>query len=234
MISVCIPTYNGNKYLKPQIDSVLSQLSKDDEIVVSDDGSSDNSIAILENYNDQRIKIFSNPRKGVISNIENALQQSIGEYIFLCDQDDVWVENKVSIMMKAMVESDLVISDCYVTDQNLNIIYESFYKQNNSKTNKWLALLKNPYLGCCMAFNRKVLDTALPFPKKIPMHDSWLGNIAAFKFKIGFISDKLIYYRRHENNASTTSEPTKNSVIKQMNYRMQIIAGLMSRLIIEK
>lgn len=234
MISVCIPTYNGEKFLKPQVDSVLSQLSQDDEIIVSDDGSSDNTIEILESYKDRRIKIFKNSRKGVISNIENALQNSIGEYIFLCDQDDVWVENKVNKMLEALSESDLAVSDCYVADQDLNIIYESFYNQNNSKTNKWLALLKNPYLGCCMAFKRKILDVALPFPSKIPMHDSWLGNIAAFKFKLVFISDKLIYYRRHENNASTTSEPTKNSVIKQMNYRMQIIAGLMSRLIIEK
>ena len=226
MISVCIPTYNGEKFLKPQIDSVLSQLSQNDEIIVSDDGSSDNTIEILKSYKDRRIKIFKNSRKGVISNIENALQQSIGEYIFLCDQDDVWVENKVSIMIKAMVESDLVVSDCYVTDQNLNIIYESFYKQNNSKTNKWLALLKNPYLGCCMAFKRKVLDAALPFPAKMPMHDIWIGNVAAFKSQIKFISDKLIFYRRHGNNTSTASAPTKASLIKQLNYRLPIVSGL--------
>ena len=226
MISVCIPTYNGEKFLKPQVDSVLSQLSQDDEIIVSDDGSSDNTIEILESYKDRRIKIFKNSRKGVISNIENALQQSIGEYIFLCDQDDVWVENKVSIIMKAIVESDLVISDCYVTDQNLNIIYESFYKQNNSKNNKWLALLKNHYLGCCMAFKRKVLDAALPFPAKIPMHDIWIGNVAAFKFQVMFIPDKLIYYRRHGNNASTASAPTKASLVKQINYRLPIVTAL--------
>ena len=226
MISVCIPTYNGEKFLKPQVDSVLSQLSQDDEIIVSDDGSSDNTIEILESYKDRRIKIFKNSRKGVISNIENALQNSIGEYIFLCDQDDVWVENKVSIIMKAIVESDLVISDCYVTDQNLNIIYESFYKQNNSKNNKWLALLKNPYLGCCMAFKRKVLDAALPFPAKIPMHDIWIGNVAAFRFQVKFIPDKLIYYRRHGNNASTASAPTKASLVKQINYRLPIVTAL--------
>ena len=226
MISVCIPTYNGEKFLKPQVDSVLSQLSQDDEIIVSDDGSSDNTIEILESYKDRRIKIFKNSRKGVISNIENALQNSIGEYIFLCDQDDVWVENKVSIIMKAIVESDLVISDCYVTDQNLNIIYESFYKQNNSKNNKCLALLKNPYLGCCMAFKRKVLDAALPFPAKIPMHDIWIGNVAAFKFQVMFIPDKLIYYRRHGNNASTASAPTKASLVKQINYRLPIVTAL--------
>ena len=226
MISVCIPTYNGEKFLKPQIDSVLSQLSQNDEIIVSDDGSSDNTIEILKSYKDRRIKIFKNSRKGVISNIENALQQSIGEYIFLCDQDDVWVENKVNKMMEALRESDLVISDCYVTDQNLNTIYESFYKQNNSRTNKWLALLKNPYLGCCMAFKRNVLDVALPFPSKIPMHDIWIGNVAAFKFQVMFIPDKLIYYRRHGNNASTASAPTKASLIKQLNYRLPIVSGL--------
>ena len=77
-----------------------------------------------------------------------------------------------------------------------------------------------------MAFKRKVLDAALPFPAKIPMHDIWIGNVAAFKFQVMFIPDKLIYYRRHGNNASTASAPTKASLVKQINYRLPIVTAL--------
>ena len=226
-ISVCIATYNGEKYLKQQIDSVISQLNTDDEIVISDDGSTDQTIYILESYKDERIKIYTNTNKhGVIHNIENALKNSTGKYIFLCDQDDVWVDNKVKISLEALKNYDLVVSDCFITDENLNIIQDSFYKQHNSKSNKWLALLRNPYLGCCLSFKRTVLDLSLPFPKNIPMHDSWIGNVGAFKFKSIFIAEKLIYYRRHGNNASTTSEPSKASILKQLNFRLPIICGL--------
>lgn len=226
-ISVCIPTYNGEKFLKEQIDSVISQLSAEDEIVVSDDGSTDRSIEILESYNDKRIKIHNNKQKhGVIHNIESALKNCRGEYIFLCDQDDVWVENKIQISLKALQTADLVVSDCFVADENLKVIHESFYEQNNSKSNRWLALLRNSYLGCCLGFNRSVLNQALPFPKHIPMHDIWIGNVAAFKFSLKFIPDKLIYYRRHGSNASTASEPTTASIIKQLKDRKHIIMSL--------
>ena len=227
MISVCITTFNGEKHILEQINSIISQISDKDEVVVSDDGSTDQTVRIIEELKDNRIKIYQNKSpKGIISNVQNALIEARGEIIFLADQDDVWLPNKVSICLKALENSDLVVSDCYIVNGNLNLIETSFYIHNKSQTNKWRALIRNSYLGCCMAFKRSILEDALPFPTNIPMHDIWLGNVAAFKHKVRFIDDKLIYYRRHGNNASTASEPTKASILKQINYRLPIIQGL--------
>ena len=235
MISVCITTFNGEKHIKDQLDSILCQLSDDDEVIVSDDGSTDGTLSILRDYNDDRLRIIKNTRKqGVIGNVENALEQVKGDYIFLSDQDDIWLPHKVEITLNALVHSHLVISDCYVTDENLNILHDSFFRVNKSHTNKWLALLRNPYLGCCMSFRRSVLNIALPFPDNIPMHDIWIGNIAAFNFNLSFLSDKLIYYRRHNNNASTTSEPSNLSILEKMKNRYNTVSYLIKRLFLNK
>ncbi len=227
MITVCLTSFNGESYILDQLKSILCQLNNEDEVIVSDDGSTDKTVNIIKELNDKRIKlIFNNNNKGIISNVENTLIHAIGDYIFLADQDDIWLPDKVRICTKELETSDLVISDCYITDNELNITYDSFYKHNNSQFNKWFALLKNPYLGCCMAFNRKVLMNVLPFPKKIPMHDIWIGNIAAFKHKVKFIDDKLIYYRRHGLNSSSASEPSKASIFQQFDYRLSLIKPL--------
>ncbi|MEI6554690.1 MAG: glycosyltransferase [Paludibacter sp.] len=228
MISICIPTYNGESYISEQIISIISQLRNFDEIIISDDCSTDQTIELIKSFNDDRIKIFCNDKShGIISNIESALNQAKGDIIFLSDQDDVWLQDKVKICKQALVDSDLVISDCIITDRNLNVINDSFFVQNKSQINKYRAIIRNPYLGCCMAFNRKVLNKSLPFPSGIPMHDIWIGNVAAFNFKVSFIPDKLIYYRRHGENASTTSEPTKANILQQIKYRLPVIKGLL-------
>lgn len=228
MISVCIPTYNGQEFILHQIESILNQLNENDEIVVSDDNSSDNTIAILNSINDVRIKIYCNEGKnGVIYNIENALKKCKGDFIFLSDQDDIWLENKVEVSLQALQKATFVVSDCHIVNHKLEIIHDSFYAVNNSHKNRWLALLRNPYLGCCIAFHRCVLENALPFPNKIPMHDIWLGNVAAFFHTTSFLDDKLILYRRHGNNASTSSEPTKASIFKKIMYRAPLFWGLL-------
>ncbi len=228
MISVCLTTYNGENYIIEQLESILHQLSEMDEVIVSDDGSTDNTLAIIENLQDKRIVILKHERAGgVVSNMENALKHARGNIIFLADQDDVWLPEKVERSLVALRDAQLVISDCYVTDGELNVIHDSFFKKNSSNRNKFIALIKNPYLGCCMAFNKSLLDIALPFPKDIPMHDIWLGNVAAFKKSVLFIPDKLIYYRRHDMNVSTASEPSTNSLLTKINFRISVLKNLL-------
>ncbi len=227
MISVCITTYNGEKHIKQQISSILTQLSQSDEIIVSDDGSSDSTLAIIESLNDERISVYKNKgKKGVIYNFENALRKSKGEFIFLSDQDDVWLENKVKTCLNGLKDADLVVSDCFVTDENLNITADSFFEVNRSRQNKHRALMRNPYLGCCIAFKRSLLDLALPFPEDIPMHDIWLGNVAAYKKKVRFLPEKLIYYRRHGNNVSTASEKSNTTIGEKLKFRLNVIKHL--------
>ena len=237
MISVCIATYNGGKFLFEQLQSILCQLGKDDEVIISDDGSTDNTYFLVMSMRDNRIKFYQHqsdsfllPHEKATLNFEHALKYAKGDYIFLSDQDDVWVENKVEIMCKYLRYYSYVVSDCYITDSNLNIIANTrFNKKERITKNKYLAVVwRTPYQGSCAAFRREVLMKALPFPPKIQSHDRWIGNVAAFYFSVKLIPEKLIYYRRHESNTSTSSEGKSNiCIMKRIQYRLCYIKGLL-------
>ena len=228
MISVCVATYNGEKFIKEQMESILCQLSSDDEIIVSDDGSTDGTIVIINCIGDKRIRIIEGPRKhSPTFNFENALKEAKGDYIFLADQDDVWKTNKVEVCMKWLQKYDCVVSDAEVTDSNLNPLYPSLYaimqvRQGHIYNTVW----KNGYTGCCMAFRRNILEASLPFPKDIPMHDIWIGNVAAYKYNVKFIPDKLILFRRHKETISCNGKGSKYSIWQQMKFRWSIIKNI--------
>ena len=118
MISVCMATYNGERYLREQVDSILRELGEGDELVISDDGSTDSTLDIIKSFGDVRIKIFHNEgHHGVNGNFENAISKSTGDYIFLSDQDDVWIEGKVKECLEALGDSDLVLHDAMIVEQ---------------------------------------------------------------------------------------------------------------------
>ena len=228
MISVCIATYNGERFIQEQIDSILRQLSSDDEIIVSDDGSTDNTIAIINSVSDRRIKVIDGPRKhSPTLNFECALNASKGDYIFLSDQDDVWQLHKLEVCMKWLQRYDCVVSDAEVTDNSLNPLYPSLYAIMQVKQGRiYNTIWKNGYTGCCMAFRRNVLESSLPFPKDIPMHDIWIGNVAAYKYNVKFIPDTLIYFRRHEDTISCNGKGSKYSIWQQMKFRWSVIKNI--------
>ncbi len=229
-ISVCIATYNGGKYIKEQLDSILSQLNENDEVIVSDDSSTDNTVQIIKSFKDNRIKIFENQKfKSPIFNFENALNNATGDIIVLSDQDDIWKANKIETIKKYMHNYDLVLSDADIIDEKGNILHKSFYKLNGSKNGFIKNIVKNSYLGCTMAFNKKILDKSLPFPKDLPMHDWWIGLIAEMYGKTYFIEDKLISYRRHGNNASPTGEKSKYSMMLKIVFRLVMVKNLIWR-----
>lgn len=228
MISVCIATYNGERFIERQITSILSQIGIEDEIVIADDGSTDNTLAILKRLNDPRIRIVDGAhRHSPIWNFEKALEQAKGEFIFLADQDDVWMPEKVEVTMNYLQRYDCVISDNTTVAADDKVISDSFYAVNRTRSGKWYNLLiKNGYLGCCMAFRRNVMESSLPFPSDIPMHDIWIGNVAAFKYSLCFIPDKLMHYNRHGDNASSASASSTYPLWRKLGFRWQIIHNL--------
>ena len=228
MISVCIATYNGEIFIREQIDSILRQLSSDDEIIVSDDGSTDGTISIINSIDDKRIRVIEGPRKqSPTSNFECALKASKGDYIFMSDQDDVWKPNKVKICMKWLQRYDCVVSDAEVTDSSLNPLYSSLYAIMQVRQGRiYNTIWKNGYTGCCMAFRRNVLEASLPFPKDIPMHDIWIGNVAAYKYNVKFIPDTLIYFRWHEDTTSCNGKGSKFSILQQIKFRWSVIKNI--------
>lgn len=238
MISVCIATHNGGSFLKEQLTSILCQIGENDEVIISDDGSTDDTLKIINGFNDKRIIVVNQKsHKGLPAheyatlNFENALKASHGDFIFLSDQDDVWVNNKIEVMMGYLKTYPYVVSDCYVTDKDLNVISETrFLKSERMHFNKYAALiLSTPYQGSCAAFRREVLDKALPFPKGLQSHDRWIGDVAAFFFSVRIIHDKLIYYRRHEGTTSNTFNKKKvNSLMKTIHYKWIYIKGIIN------
>ena len=233
MISVCIATYNGERYIRQQIESIVCQLNVDDEIIVSDDGSTDGTLDIVKGIGDKRIKIIEGPgRKSPILNFECALKASKGDFIFLSDQDDVWKPNKVEICMKWLKTYHCVVSDAEVTDNRLKPLYPSLYTIMQVRQGRiYNTIWKNGYTGCCMAFRRNVLEASLPFPKDIPMHDIWIGNVAAYKYNVIFIPNRLIHFRRHENTISCNGKGSKFTIWQQMKFRLNIIKNIIRLLL---
>jgi len=228
MISVCLTSYNGSKYIKEQIQSILNQININDELIISDDSSTDNTVEIIKSIDDKRILLFENMKfRHYTPNFEFAISKAQGDFIFLSDQDDVWLPNKVDIMLDHLRFYDLVVSDCYIVDQNLNIINTSFYNGKYNRSGFIRNFIHNHFLGCTMAFKKKIVKIILPFPKNILSHESWIGLNAEFFFKTHFIKDKLILYRRHENNHSNTLKGSTLSTKQKIKYRYYILKNIL-------
>lgn len=227
-------TYNGAKYVKSQVDSILPQLKSEDELIICDDGSSDDTVKIIENIKDKRIKFYRNNFHNHILNFESCLSKANGDYIFLCDQDDVWMPDKVRIMLSHLTTSDLVCSNCFVVDKDLNFSNKFFDDDPSKKRGILKNLWHNQYLGCCMAFNRKVLLRSLPFPKNLITHDTWIGLVSELIGRSKFIDDPLILFRRHDNNTSNTCKKTNLSILEMIKYRLTIIIGLCYNILFHK
>lgn len=234
MISVCIATHNGAHYIKEQIGSILCQLEINDEIIISDDGSTDNTIDILLAFNDKRIKIhfYKQPVKSkhshtyVCRNFENALRYAKGEYIFLADQDDWWMPDKVEKCVAALTNNILVVHQAEVCDRSLNFKGILMYK-NNFVFKNYLSLRRGKYYGCTLAFRKELLDYVLPFPMKLILHDQWIGCMAELKGDVYYERVPLIKYRLHGDN--TSGGPSPNSLFFQIWYRIYMFIHLINR-----
>jgi GT2 family glycosyltransferase len=233
-ISVCLASYNGERYIEAQLASIAKQLVTGDEIVISDDGSTDGTVRICEQIKSKfpglLIVVLNGPRQGLIKNFANALAHASGQYIFLSDQDDVWLDTKVEAVLDRLRKCDLVVTDCKVVDSSLGVLRESFFEQASSSDGFVKNFVKNTYLGCCMAFNRNVLNLALPFPPKIAMHDWWIGLIAeAFGMRIAFLSEPQVLYRRHGGNASYAGAKSKASLLRKVTWRLDMLQSIFFR-----
>ncbi|MGN8886887.1 glycosyltransferase family 2 protein [Blautia sp. HCP28S3_G10] len=212
-ISVAMCTYNGEKYVAEQIKSILSQSHPIDEIVIGDDGSTDKTVEIVEQIlktSKVKYKIIQNKTNlGYRKNFENAIANTTGDIIFLSDQDDVWIKEKVKILLRDLDEKEeylLVFSDAYLVDGQLNkmegSLWESvYYLKNKCKFNNCLELFLNGYYvtGATVAFKRTLFEKAYPF-SEIWQHDGWLGILAALYGDVFAEEQKLILYRQHGNN----------------------------------
>ncbi len=231
-ISVCMASYNGEKYILEQINSILKQIGKYDELIISDDNSGDNTVEIIKSVNDSRIKLFENETNvGYSRNFERAIKKATGDIIFLSDQDDVWLDNKVRVTLKYLEKYDFVVSDAHIVNEKLEIVEESRnkkYRVRRGFLNNWL---RTRYIGCCMAFKKKVLKKLGKFPRNSWMpHDLWIALICEFYYKSFVINQPLILYRRHHNNVSAGGEKENRSLVVRVVSRFYTLFCVIGRM----
>lgn len=229
-VSVAMAVYNGEIYLEEQMDSILGQLDAKDEAIISLDPSVDRSLNIIKKYclKDSRVHLCLGPGKGVIKNFENAIKHCRNEIVFLADQDDVWYPDKVEKVLEAFEDSKVmvVLHDAEVADENLNVSQPSFFDIKQCKPGIFRNIVKNSYIGCCMAFRRTCVKRFLPFPPNLPMHDQWIGICCEMLGKAHFIYEPLLMYRRHSENVSDMKHA---SVFQMFRWRINLVRALFLR-----
>lgn len=231
-ISVCMATYNGATYIIEQMNSILNELQDKDEVIVSDDHSNDDTIDLIKSLNDDRIKIVYNKKdRGYASNFENAISNSTGDIIFLSDQDDVWVQGKVKLMLNALENADLAVSDAEIVDKDLNCLEKSHFKLFGVKTGFWVNYTKTRYIGACMAFKSYMLKRILPMPenRKYCAHDYWIAMVGEAYYKVALVEIPLLKYRRHGENVSTGGVKSGNSIFHKLAVRGYVLWNLLKR-----
>jgi glycosyltransferase involved in cell wall biosynthesis len=224
-------TYNGQKYVVEQITSILKQLGDEDEIIVSDDSSTDNTLLLLNEQNDPRIKIYANNQfHSPIYNFEFCLTKAVGDIIYLADQDDIWLPGKVKSIMKIFgndPDVTLVASDAQIINANGDTIANTFYSNSFVFTSNVLSnIVRNRFCGCSLAIRQSILQMILPFPRNIPMHDSWIGIMNQLFGKVHFINSPLVAFRKHDANSHPLS---RTGIIRLLTWRWNLVKALLHK-----
>lgn len=226
--SVAMATYNGAKYIEKQITSIINQTRRVDEIVISDDGSTDNTLEIVNRLSQSPdaegirfVILTDNPRHGFCGNFEHAISHCSGDYIFISDQDDVWLDNKVERVICVFENNPqllLAFHDGLLIDKDDKPFDASFstYRFPEGKISQGAYLEKAVSTPMCrgmvMCISKELLSTALPFPKISGFHDQWLFFCALCKDSVYYLDEKLVLYRLHPNQTSGGHKENKMSV----------------------
>lgn len=262
MVDIILPTYNGGKYLEELIDSIIQQSYTNWRIIIRDDGSNDNTKEIIKSKQQQekdRIFVIEDElgNLGVLKNVLTLLKVAKGDYIMLCDQDDVWFDNKIEIMVKCIMKHEnnegdmpiLAFSDSVVSDSNLRVINSSFWKYSDINVDKISLsnlLHRNIVQGAASIFNKELLllvnQTNANLLDKTIYHDWWIASIASIFGKIYHIDYKLMFYRQHKSNVvgaqqskklvSLILKNDKPGIYRYMNTRYLEINAKMSKMLL--
>jgi glycosyltransferase involved in cell wall biosynthesis len=227
-ISIAMATYNGESYLKDQLQSILSQTRTPDELIIFDDDSTDNSQKLIEAFARTApfpVKLYRNEKRlGSTKNFEKAIRYCQGELIFLADQDDVWREDKLQKIATRFSEDakiGLVFSDADLVDERLAPLGKRLWRTcefNRKAQQKFchdraldVLLRRSVVTGATMAFRASYKEAVLPFPvtpHPVWIHDAWIAFIVACMAKLAFVPEPLILYRQHANNQIGAKEET--------------------------
>ncbi len=225
MISIAMATYNGEKYLREQLDSVLNQTITDFELVICDDKSTDSTIDILSEYaaQDKRIRYYVNPVNiGFKRNFENVIQKCKGEYIALCDQDDIWYPEHIERLYQQIGKHSISCANSILVDKDNNSLEillsdaEKFYvlPADSHKLIYKVLLSGNPFQGASMLMPTAFVHRCLPIPEGVCYHDAWFAACACLDNGITYSFDPITRYRQHGNNVTANTNRTEKRTIR--------------------
>ena len=231
LISVAMCTYNGARFVTEQLESIQNQTLLPNELVVCDDGSTDNTLALVEQFAKKApfpVRIFQNEHQlGVTKNFEKALTHCQGNLLFLADQDDCWTPEKVAHLSKVFSENpsvNVVFSDALLVDEHAHSLQRHFWEVvrfGTPQQEQWkqgrsieILLVGNRVAGCTMAVRKSFVEMILPFPTDISafLHDTWMAYVAAILNQIQFIPEALIHYRQHNSQQVGTQQKNGQTV----------------------
>ena len=234
MISVVMCTYNGAKYVKEQLDSIVQQTVADFELVICDDCSNDGTWEILQEYaaNDNRIRICRNKQNlGFLKNYEKALGLASGAYVAMSDQDDIWMTNHLEVLMNLLGERTIACGNSLLVDENGDSLDMTLKEQedltvvsdNPMDVALSIMIYRNPFQGAAMLFRRSFLEKALPIPEGVKYHDSWFAALACFMEGISYTDETIMRYRLHGGNQSGLHKKRNRRVIVEKRYNGEYI-----------
>jgi glycosyltransferase involved in cell wall biosynthesis len=213
--SVVLASYEGERFIRQQIESILEQLGPDDELIVSDDASSDGTLDVVRRIGDSRIQVLANrDRVGYILNFQRAVDRVRGRYVFFSDQDDIWLPGKMQSLCSALQRKPFAASDAVVVDENLVELHASFFAWRKAATFSWQSIFLRPaVVGATMCCTAEYLRSLLPLPTGVP-HDFWLSFNAAWDGALEIVPSPLILYRRHAAAFSPSGTSRKRRLTK--------------------
>lgn len=219
-VSVCLAAYNGAAHIEEQINSILGELDADDELIVVDDRSTDDTAGVVQGIKDDRIRLVcAASNAGYVRTFERALGEARGEFVFLSDQDDVWIPGRVEAMISAMDGKDMVASNCKHVDGPLGSFHEIRLQAKDSghslRNIIGIVVGYRLHWGCAMAVRNRILPQILPFPQHMTeSHDQWIAMVGNVNRSIAYLEADTILHRLHGENLTPRGIRSASKIVR--------------------
>jgi len=219
-VSVCMAAYNGARHIKEQIVSILTELGPNDELIVVDDCSSDGTPGIVAGIDDSRIRLIAADRnRGYVRTFERALGEARGDFVFLSDQDDIWLPGRVELMISAMSDKNMVVSNCKHFDGPLGSFHEIRLRAKDTphavRNIMGIVVGYRLHWGCAMALRKELLKQVLPFPSYMTeSHDQWIATVGNVNRSIVYLEDDTILHRLHGENLTPQGIRSASKIVR--------------------